>query len=201
VRALQEPGSATATWEVASTEPGLDLEPDAPAGWSLASGAPAGSVAWGRIAHPFVFRTAGPALGPSPVDIAGFTLAPLATGTELTLTVVPQRPGLTVAFILPPGVTPARTSLPGVQRMGRWTATYVAVPLEGVAWRASFNGLTPEQLHDVHITIVDAGFPGGDGWQRLPRWLPQERTVWTGIAAWAVPATAIGRLEPIRPLR
>lgn len=201
VRALQEPGAATATWEVASTEPGLDLEPGAPDGWTVPEGAPAGSIPWGRFAQPFVFRTAGPALGSPPVDIAGFTLTPLEAGTELTLTAVPRHPGLTIAFILPPGVTPARTSLPGIQRLGRWTATFAAVPADGIAWRASFYGLTPDQLRDVRLSVVDAGFPGGEGWQRLPAWLPQERTVWTGVSAWVLPATTIAPLEPIRPLR
>ncbi len=201
VRALQEPGGTTATWEVASTEPGLDLGEGAPAGWSVQTGAPGGSIPWGRFAHPFVFRTSGPSLGPAPVDIAGFTLTPLEAGTELTLTVVPRRSGLTVGFILPPKVSPARTSLPGIQRLGRWTATYSAVPMDGIAWRASFNGLTPEQLRDVQVSIVDSGFPAGAGWQRLPEWLPQELAVWTGVSAWVVPATAVGPLEPVPPLR
>jgi hypothetical protein len=201
VRALQEPGGATATWEVASTEPGLDLGEGAPAGWSVQAGAPGGSIPWGRFAHPFVFRTNGPSLGPAPVDIAGFTLTPLEAGTELTLTVIPQRQALTVAFILPPNVTPARTSLPGILRLGRWTATYSALPAEGIAWRASFNGLTAEQLRDVHISVVDAGFPNGTGWQRLPEWLPQDLAVWTSVAAWVVPATAVRPLEPVPPLR
>lgn len=200
-RALQEPGGATATWEVASTEPGLDLEAAAPSGWSLQRDAPAGSIPWGRFAHPFVFRTAGPALGPAPVDIAGFSLKPLEEGTELTLTVVPRRAALAIAFILPPGVAPARTSLPGIQRLGRWTATFSAVPMEGIAWRASFNAITADALRDVQISVVDSGFPGGTGWQRLPEWLPQERTVWTGISAWVLPATAVRPIEPVPPLR
>ena len=38
VRALQDGDAPNATWEVASVEPGLDLGPGAPAGWTPASG-------------------------------------------------------------------------------------------------------------------------------------------------------------------
>ena len=60
VRALQEGDSPTATWEVASVEPGLDLAPDAPGEWTPTDGgtAPA-SIPWGRYDFPFVFRADG----------------------------------------------------------------------------------------------------------------------------------------------
>ena len=67
------------------------------------------------------------------------------------------------------GLTPARSSLPGVPRLGRWAAVYVAPPREGVLWRASFGNATPEQLRGVRVSVTDFGFPGGEGWQRLPR--------------------------------
>lgn len=199
VRALQESGAATATWEVASVEPGLDLGDGAPGGWAPRADAPSASVPWGTLPHPFVFRADGPPLGPAPVDIAGFTVQPVEGGSELSFTVIPRVPGLAIAFVLPPGVTPARSSLPGVQRLGRWTATYLAPPREGVAWRASFRNTAPERLRDVRLAVTDFGFPGGVGWQRLPAWLPQDHTVWTATATWVVPPPA--GLEPLPPLR
>lgn len=199
VRALQEPGAATATWEVASVEPGLDLGDGAPAGWTPRADAPRASVAWGTLPHPFVFRADGPALGPAPVDIAGFTVQPVEGGSELSFTVIPRVPGLAISFVLPPGLTPARSSLPGVQRLGRWTATYLAPPREGVAWRASFRNTAPERLRDVRLAVTDFGFPGGVGWQRLPAWLPQDHAVWTATATWVVAAPPA--LEPLPPLR
>jgi hypothetical protein len=200
-RALQEAGSPAATWEVASIEPGLDLEAGAPEGWSRQGTAPPGNIPWGRFVHPFVFRTTSAPLGPPPIDVTGFTLSPLEAGTELTLNVVPRRTGLTVAFILPAGLSPARTSLPGIQRLGRWTAVYIAPPLEGIAWRASFRGAELDRLRDVRVAVVEPGFPGGAGWQRLPAWLPQERTVWSATSTWVVPASAWRPLEPVPPLR
>jgi hypothetical protein len=199
VRALQEPGAATATWEVASTEPGLDLGDGAPPGWTPRSDVPAAGVPWGRLPQPFVFRAAGPSLGPAPVDIGGFTVKAVEGGTELSLTVVPRAPGLALAFVLPEGVVPARSSLPGALRLGRWTATYLAAPPEGIAWRASFRTATPERLREVRVAVTDFGFPGGKGWQRLPDWLPQERAVWAATATWVVPPPAA--LEPVPPLR
>lgn len=201
VRALEESGSGKAIWEVASVEPGLDLTTAAPGGWTRQSTAPPASVPWGTLPLPFVFRTTGPSLGPPPLDVAGFVVAPVAGGTELTLTVVPKQEGLAVSFVLPAGLTPARTSLPGAMRLGRWAATYIAPPPDGVVWRAGFSGVDAGRLHDVQVAVTDSGFPGGSGWQRLPAWLPQERAVWTSTATWVVPASAIRPVAAAPPLR
>ncbi|MEN3336932.1 MAG: hypothetical protein V7647_608 [Acidobacteriota bacterium] len=190
-RALQEPGSATATWEVASLEPGLDLASDAPAGWTRQTGTAVASVPWGRLPHPFVFRAAGPALGAPPLEVAELTTTPVAAGTELTLSIVPRQKGIAVSFILPAGVTPARSNLPGALRLGRWTATFIAPPADGIQWRASFGPGVPDPVHDVRIAVTQSGFPGGAGPQRLPGWLPQDRAVWMTSATWViVPADA-----------
>ena len=89
--------------------------------------------------HPFVFRTSAPAIGPAPLQVTQSTLQPVAGGLELLISVVPREPGLTVSFALPPGVVPARHNLPGLVRVGSWTATFIAVPAEGVLFRAAFN--------------------------------------------------------------
>lgn len=201
VRALQEADGTAAIWEIASIEPGLDLAPGAPEGWSRQSMAAPASIPWGRLAHPFVFRTTGPSLGPAPVDIAGFTVTPVQAGVELTLTAVPRRAGLAVSFVLPAGITPARSSLPGALRLGQWTAVFIAPPAEGVVWRASFARIDATRLRDVRVAVTDFGFPDGAGWQRLPAWLPQEHAVWSAAATWVLPAGQIKPLEPVPPLR
>jgi Peptidase family M28 len=201
VRALQEPGAAGAVWEVASLEPGLDLPPGAPAGWSLQSGAAEATIPWGRLPHPFVFRTVGPSLGPPPIDIAEFTTRPVVAGTEVTLTAVPRRSGMAVSFVLPAGVTPARSSLPGALRLGRWTATYIAPPADGILWRASFGPAAAGRLQDTLVVVTESGFPGGSGWQRLPDWIPQDHAVWTTSATWVVRADTPRPIEPVPPLR
>jgi hypothetical protein len=141
-----------------------------------------------------VFRTMGPGLGAAPLNIAGFTVAPVAGGVEVTATIVPTRPGLAVSFVLPGGVTPARSSIPGALRLGQWTAAFIAPPPEGIVWRAGFAGVDPSRLRDIRIAITESG-------QNLPAWLPQDRTVWSASATWVVPAAAVAPVEPVAPLR
>jgi peptidase M28-like protein len=199
VRALQEPDSPTATWEVASIEPGLDLAPGAPSGWRLQSDAAPASIPWGRFSHPFVFRTQAEALGPSPAEVTAVAVTPGQGTVDVALSVMPRRPGLAISFVLPAGLAPSRSNLPGALRLGRWVATFVAVPAEGVAWRATLGGADPARVRDIRIVVTDSGFPGGGGWQRLPAWLPQDRAVWTGSATWILAAAP--PVEPVPALR
>jgi hypothetical protein len=196
-RVLVDAGSSSATYEVGSVEPGLDLEAGAPPGWYRASDAPAGAVQWGRLALPFVFRTTAPA-PPVPAVVSGFSLTPVAAGTELAMTIVPQTPGLTAVFVLPRGVQPARTNLPGRVVSQQWQAVFVAMPAEGVTWRASFAKGKEPQLADTRAIVISHRFPGGSGWQSLPPWLPQERAVWTLAVAWALAPAAIAPVPPLR---
>jgi hypothetical protein len=198
-RVVQESEQA-ATWQVASVEPGLDLADGAPSGWTaVPAGASlsAGSIPIRRLPHPFVFRTDGPPLGPPPIAIAALSLEPVAAGTELAVTVVPREAGLHVSFVLPEGVKPARSSLPGMIRLGRWTATYIAPPPEGLAFRASFAASDSARLREVRILATAEG--GNPAW-RLPAWLPQERTVWSADATWIVAPFSLP-IAPVPPLR
>jgi hypothetical protein len=202
VRALQEADATTATWEVASVEPGLDLAVEAPGVWTPTDGdaAPA-SIPWGRYSFPFVFRTKGPSLGPAPASVASFAVKPLADGSQLSVSLVPREPGLFVTFVLPPGLTPARSSLPGAPRLGRWTATYGAVPPEGIAWEANFHA-PATALEEVRVAVTSARFPGGSGWQSLPAWLPQDAAVWSANATWVLPTSGpFGAIAPVPALR
>jgi hypothetical protein len=198
-RALQEAGAGESTWQVSSTEPGLDLADDAPGIWVPGRRERSTSVPWGSLREPFVFSTVAPALGPAPAQVAALTVTDITGGIELSVTVVPREPGLSVSFVLPPGAVPARSTLPGVVRSGRWTAIYAAPPDDGVVLRASFTGVTAERLRETRVAVTSARFPGGDGWQRLPRWLPQDRMVWTARATWVLPNPP--PLEPATPLR
>jgi len=198
-RVLVEPGSTQAVYEVASLEPGLDLDPSAPSGWYRVSDAPPGSVSWGRLVSPFVFRTTAPSPGVVPAAITNFALTPLAAGTELSMTIVPQLPGLTVSFVLPSGSQPARTNLPGNVSRGRWRATFVAVPADGVTWRASFAKGRDTTLADTRAVVYSSRYPGGSGWQSLPAWLPQEHAVWRLTLGWALAPPAV--IAPVPPLR
>jgi hypothetical protein len=201
-RALQPAASQTAIMEVGGVEPGLDLLPGAPGRWTPTRDPLPNHLPWSTMSYPFVFRAVdAPTLGPAPADVANFSIRPLPGGSELDITIVPREAGLTLTFVLPPSFAPARASLPGLERGGRWAATYVGVPPEGVAFRASFKDAPPDALRATEVIVTSAAIPGGTGWQRLPEWLPQDRMVWTATAAWQIrPADSVG-IAPVPPLR
>src|SRR5206468_1986565 len=127
---------------------------------------------------PFVFRTIAPSPGPPPAT-ASFAVTPIEAGVELTVTVVPKTPGLAVIFAVPDTLAPARSNLPGRVQGGLWRARYVAIPADGVTWRASFKSAAQASLPAQAMAILTSSrFPGGTGWQSLPAWLPQQNTVW-----------------------
>ncbi len=198
-RAFQD-GDGPALWEIGSVEPGLDLGDGAPPGWRPAKDSPPTSVPVRGLAFPFVFRTTGPTLGPPPISIGALTLEPVQAGWELTVTVIPRMPGLAISLVLPAGVEPARSNLPGIVRDGgRWTATYLAPPAEGVVFRASFGGSDSSRIRDLRVMATASGPGDGSGWS-LPPWLPQAHTAWTASASWVVAPFALP-IAPVPPLR
>jgi hypothetical protein len=201
MRVLTEPDAATSTYEVGSQEPGLDLDASAPGGWYRATDAPKTSVPFGRFGAPYVFRTTAPSPGPPPATVGGFVLKPIAAGTELTMTITPQAPGLTAAFVLPEGVQPSRSSLPGIVVRGHWRAAYINVPPDGLTWRASFKTGLESRLPATQAVIWSARIPGGGGWQSLPAWLPQEHVVWDVNAAWVLAPPAVIAPPAALPVR
>jgi hypothetical protein len=202
VRAIQEPGADHSVWMVGSLEPGLDLGAGAPSRWTMGE-PPVTSIPWGTLPQPFVFSTTTAPLGPSPAAITGFTVAPTdeGTGATVTLSVVAREPALSVSFVLPSGLTPARSNFPGALRLDRWTATFYAPPPEGIAWQASFASATPETLKGIRVAITSAGLRGAPGPQRLPAWLPQEHAVWSAWFTWVLDPSAPPPIEPVPPLR
>lgn len=198
-RVIVEPDAATATYEVASQEPGVDLDATAPPGWYRATDTPQATVPFGRYTLPYVFRTTAPTPGPAPATVTDFTLKPIAAGTEVTMTIVPAGPGLIAAFVLPEGIVPSRSSLPGLVTRGRWRAVYIAVPADGITWRAAFKSGAEPKLPLARGVIRSSRFPGGTGWQSLPVWLPQERVVWDMDIAWILAPPAV--IAPVPPLR
>ena len=122
-------------------------------------------------------------------------------GSLLDVSIVPTQPALSIAFILPAGIEPAGSNFPGVRRLDRWTATYIAPPAEGIAWQASFASATPDQLKGVRIAVTSSGLPGAPGWQRIPAWLPQDRMVWNAWFTWVLDPSAPAPIAPVPPLR
>jgi hypothetical protein len=112
----------------------------------------------------------------------------VAGGSELTVTVTPLAPGLSVLFLAPDNVTPARSNYPGVVQRGRWRALYTAIPGTGVTWTASFKTGSEASLARANAILISPRLPGGAGWQSLPAWLPQQNAVWHAEAMWVLRA-------------
>jgi peptidase M28-like protein len=198
-RVIVDPGASVATYEVASQEPGLDLEESAPRGWYRVTDAPQAATPFPAFHMPFVFRTKAPSPGPPPAVVSAFTLTPSPQGTDLSMTIVPQTPGLTAAFLLPDDVKPVRSNLPGIMAGHNWRAAYIAIPSEGVTWRATFAHGVESRLPAAQALIVSSRFPGGSGWQSLPAWLPQEHAVWSLRVIWILGTpTAIPPVPPLK---
>jgi hypothetical protein len=187
VRVFQDDGASVALWEVGSNEPGLDLAEGGPTNWRPGRAEQPTSVPSVSLRNPFVFFATSVPLGDAPAQVTSLTTQEVSGGIELSIAVTASEPGVSIAFVLPAGVTPARSSLPGAMRQGRWTAVYIAPPAEGVAFRAGFSGQTHERLRETRVAVTSSRLPGGAGWQSLPSWLPQERTVWTARATWVLP--------------
>ena len=187
IRVFQDDTAAQSLWQIGANEPGLDLAAGAPGNWTPGRTDAQTTIPRASLRNPFVYSGTAEPLGAAPAQITSFAVQEVAGGLELSIAVTANEPGVSVAFVLPAGVTPARSSLPGVVRFGRWTAVYIAPPSEGIAFRASFSGQSRERLAEARVAITSPRLPGGAGWQSLPPWLPQEHTVWTARATWVLP--------------
>ena len=118
------------------------------------------------------------------------------------MTIVPREPGLTAVFVLPEGITPARSNFPGVVVRGRWRVVYIGVPPEGVTWRASFKaGLGVAAAGHARRRRVAALSRRRSGWQSPARLAAAaEHGRGTLDVAWD-PAAPPAPIAPVPPLR
>ncbi|MGH9411682.1 MAG: M20/M25/M40 family metallo-hydrolase [Vicinamibacterales bacterium] len=189
-RVIVAAGSAVATYEVASQEPGLDLDPSAPRGWYRATDVPAAGALFGKFQLPYVFRTTAATPGPPPASVSAFAVTTTANGAQATMTITPREPGITAAIVLPDDVRPLRSTIPGIVVGRAWRAAYVNVPMQGFTWEASFDRASESRLASVQAIVLSSRFPGGVGWQSLPSWLPQDHEVWHLDMLWMLPVPA-----------
>jgi hypothetical protein len=174
-------------WEIGGNEPELNLRPGGPEDWQpVAEGTPESVPLSPLPSWPFRHRAkAGPEEAPAVVTSQ---LRENGDGFELEVAVVPTEPGTWVSLSLPPGVEPLSSNFPGIPWRGRWRATYVAPRMDGIAFRLLFTpDYAPRDLRGSAVSVLTAALPRGQGWQRLPPWLPQDRTVWDGRAMFVLP--------------
>jgi hypothetical protein len=77
----------------------------------------------------------------------------------------------------------------------------VAVPPEGIAFRAGFPRIDADALRRVQILVSAPGMPGGAGPFRLPPWAPQDRMVWAATTTWQLVPGEGAPIAPVPPLR
>jgi hypothetical protein len=150
--------------------------------------APPLSVRSRALPFPFVFRAEVPPTGAAPGSVSARLVRGL-WAVDLEILAVPAEPGAAVAFIFPPGIVPLQSNLTGVVRNTSWTATYVAPPAAGIAFRGTFRASDADLLATARVAFRTSRLPGGAGWQTLAPWLPQDRTVWEASATYLVPLT------------
>jgi len=187
---VQDIGTGSAYWELGSHEPGLDVNAAVPklTNWTRAAGAPPYPFLPGFRA-PFVFRAATAADQIPPAGVSARLATLSAEETTLDIDAVPQAPGISIGVRLPAGVVPIRSNLAGAVRGGIWRATYAAPPPSGVSFRLALRDA--DAARAAVVIVRTPGVPGGEGWQRLPGWLPQDRTVWESASSYLIPVQSL----------
>jgi hypothetical protein len=195
LRYVQDMLQQKAFWEAATREQNeapVGTDASAPRDWQADDQAPAVSVPLSRVSGVHRYRTRASGLVAPPLDTRGVTLAAEgASDVWIEATAVPLLEGTGVAFVLPWGVRPTETSLKGAIRDGRWRAIVMPAPPSGVTLRVRLPHIDAARMSDARIVAIVHGAPGGNGWQRLPPWLPQDAVVWSAeswfILPWPTP--------------
>jgi hypothetical protein len=191
IRYVQDMVQQKAMWEAGTHEMAAapaGTNDAAPKGWQADDQPPALSVQLPRVSGAFRYRARAAGLVAPPLDVRSTT----ATATEsfdswLETTAVPLLEGTGVAFVLPWGVTPAESNLPGTVIDGRWRAVVKPAPPGGVTLRVRLSPDGLSRMADARVLAIVYGVPGGVGWQRLPPWLPQETTAWIAESYFILP--------------
>jgi hypothetical protein len=193
--------SERAGWEIGSNEPGLGITAvaDTPAGWTHERDAVLGDVPVPMVPHPF--RMWAPAALEAPPFAVAARVSMAGDGVTIELEATPAEPGRTVLFILPPDVTPASATLPGIVRGGRWIAAYAAAPATPLVLRALLPDEAADRLAEVRVGLVAPGVPGvpgGDGARGLPAWAGEAAAVWSARSLHLVAPFPVAPLTPLR---
>ena len=103
-----------------------------------------------------------------------------------------------ISFVLPAGIVPARSNLPGVLRSGRWTAR--SWPRRrGHRLGGSFAGGRPAARRPACRRDHQRSARGA-GWQRLAAWMPRADGL-DRLGDGVLDPSAHSRLRPVTPLR
>lgn len=184
-RFVQDVGGKTAMWEIASNEPGLDVDVSSGLQWQPDNNGAARVVPIVPLPYPFRFIAQAP-VTPVPATVSASAI-PAGDGVEMTVTVKPDDPSAAVTLLLPPGVRPVRYNLPGIisDANNRWRSTFVAPPADGVSWRLVLPAAALPRLGESGVLLQAA--------TARPEWLPRERAAWSVRSVYVIP---IGPMLP-----
>lgn len=171
-----------AYWRLAGNEPGVDIGPG-PADVQWQTVAATGPVAPWHSTGAFVFEgRVSPRDTATPARVTSFVTR-RTDGVDLEAAIsAHQHERLSVSFVLPEATVPTATSLPGRSVRGRWQATFVNVPREGLTWRATVPPSQGDALAATEVWMSVPELPGADAATGLPSWLSRERTAWNTAA-------------------
>ena len=184
-RFIQHDGHNVAMWELGSNEPGLDVDLASGLAWKSDEGPMPDTVPVARLAHPFRF-TAPATPVPTPASVS-VVATPVDGATELSVTVRTDDPSAFVTLLLPSGMKPVRSTLPGIvsSASNRWRSTFVAPPPDGVFWRLVVPGGTETRLGETMVMVQTAG--------AVMPWMPRTRAAWQVRSLFLIP---IGPMLP-----
>ena len=191
-------GAAESVWQVGSLEPGLDLGDGAPGIWTPGTpddherpvGALAATV---RLQHyrPSARRAAASTSPPlEPTGTYGGTNSPCHGAAA----------GIRDSHLRSSCRQSSRRGQPaGRVRSGRWTATFVAPPPEGIAWGRPSPARRPSASAAMRVAVTSARVPGGEAGSACRRGC--RRSGWSGARGHLGRPSAPPPLEPVPPLR
>jgi hypothetical protein len=207
-RYVNDVAPGQAFWDIGGNEPGLDLAlpPAEAAQWRLQQAdatAPVGASVSPLIPPlglPYVFR-ASAAATPAPADVVA-TFASKEGATQFEIIIVPKLESMAASIALPAGVEPTQANLSGRRepRSNRWIARFAAIPMSGIAFRATVPAALASRLSETVVILTASRGPAADQ-PRVPAFLPQQRTEWQVQSRWIVqpPLTMPGSGTPTTP--
>lgn len=171
----------TATWELSSNEPGVDIAAGAPPNvqWRPRTGVGLAQRV-GALPHAFTFAGQVSVPGtPLPFTVSA-SVVRRSGDADVEVTVTPTDDDWPeVAFVLPEAVVPTRSSLAGRTRFGRWQAWHANLPRDGLTWRATVPASQADRLASAEVWVTGSRLPGSVPGSVLPAWLSTPRTAWS----------------------
>jgi hypothetical protein len=198
-RYVQDDVRHQAWWDLAGSDAGLSPQNDTPTGaeWTRADGPIAASFVVPGLGPPIAFRArTRPVVARPPTDVDA-TFAREADGRVTLRVTLTPRTLVSARLVLPSGVLPTRSSRVGAVERGRWMATYVAVPSDGLEFRLEFSrGVSRETLAGTVVLVVVPGLPAAGSTQdQRPSWLSDRQgwpATWQTRSVFILPVTVEG---------